>query len=79
MTRDGSIATSSALALAALILAAPPTLAAEATDEAAEDVLYVSQSTVPTDGDLAPNAEIVGTGQPISVSEAIALAIQNTG
>ena len=78
MTRDGSIATSSALALAALILAAPPTLAAEATDEAAEDVLYVSQSTVPTDGDLAPNAEIVGTGQPISVSEAIALAIQNS-
>ena len=46
-------------------------------DEGESEALYVSQVLVATEGDLAPDAEIVREGRPISISEAVALAIRN--
>lgn len=53
--------------------------AARAADieEGESEALYVSQVLVATEGDLAPDAEIVREGRPISISEAVALAIRN--
>lgn len=47
------------------------------SDEGESGALYVSQVSVATEGDLAPDAEIVREGRPISISEAVALAIRN--
>ncbi len=41
------------------------------------DALYVSQIPVATEGDLAPGAEIVAAGEPLSIAQAIALSIRN--
>ncbi len=50
---------------------------AGAEDSAAEDSLYVSRVSPDTSGDLAPDAAIVREGRPLSVDEAVALAIRN--
>jgi len=47
------------------------------SEEGESEALYVSQVSVATEGDLAPDAEIVREGRPISISEAVALAIRN--
>ena len=46
-------------------------------EEEEGDALYVSQVSAATEGDLAPDAQIVGEGRPISLDEAIGLSIQN--
>ncbi|MCR9093568.1 MAG: TolC family protein [bacterium] len=46
-------------------------------EEEADEALYVSQVSAATEGDLAPDARIVGEGRPISLDEAIGLSIQN--
>ncbi|MEM9174680.1 MAG: TolC family protein [Myxococcota bacterium] len=42
-----------------------------------QDALYVSQVSIATEGDLAPDAEIVRPGRALSINEAVALAIRN--
>ncbi|CAM9169745.1 unnamed protein product, partial [Discosporangium mesarthrocarpum] len=51
--------------------------AAAENEQDVSDALYVSEIAVATEGDLAPDAEIVRQGRPISVSEAVALSIRN--
>ena len=41
--------------------------AAEAAEDGDTDALYVSKVSVATEGDLAPDAEIVRQGRPISM------------
>lgn len=77
MIREGALAP---FILAAIALATgSPALAVEglADDMGGEDALYVSRISVATDGDLAPDAEIVRNGRPLSLAEAVALAIRN--
>lgn len=57
------------------VLGGVDAFAAESEDVA--DALYVSEVAVATEGDLAPDAEIVRQGRPISINEAVALAIRN--
>lgn len=63
--------------LAALALVGAGTAFAVGGEEEEGDALYVSQISVATEGDLAPDAEIVRQGRPLSISEAVALAIRN--
>lgn len=63
-----------AMSVAAMSLATEPALAA---DPSAEESLYISEVATATTGDLAPNAVIVGEGQPLSIDEAVAMSIQN--
>lgn len=72
--REGSLVATAAFVAVGLTFVASAALAA---DPSAEDALYVSQVSVATEGDLAPDAEIVRDGQPISIAEAIALSIRN--
>jgi len=51
---------------------------AHGADPAADDSIYVSQVSTATTGDLAPDAQIVGVGQPITVAEAVSFAIRNS-
>ena len=44
-----------------------------APETASDAAPYVSEVSVATDGDLAPDAEIVRGGRPLSVDEAVAL------
>ena len=67
--REGSLVATAAFVAVGLTFVASAALAA---DPSAEDALYVSQVSVATEGDLAPDAEIVRDGQPISIAEAIA-------
>jgi HAE1 family hydrophobic/amphiphilic exporter-1 len=66
-----------AVTLAVLGLSLGLAGAVGAADPAPEESLYVSQFAVATTGDLAPDAEIVREGRPLSIEEAVALAIRN--
>jgi outer membrane protein TolC len=78
MLRTGSIGTP----LLAIALAAMASLAwvdvGRAAEAAGEAPIYVSPSPDEATGDLAPGAAIVTPGEPITVDEAVALAIQNS-
>lgn len=63
--------------LAVALLASSFLFATAVQSEEADEALYVSQVETATTGDLAPNAEIVGAGQPLGIGEAVALSIRN--
>ena len=69
-----------ACSLAVVFLAAHAGIAmAESADASGQaDTLYVSQFPTATEGDLAPDAKIVGEGQALSIGEALGLAIRNS-
>lgn len=69
----GALSWTIPLALALLGAAGAPA----ADDAELDDTLYVSQITTPQTGDLAPGAAIVQGGRPLTIDEAVALAIQN--
>jgi len=50
---------------------------AQSEGSVGEDSLYVSQVSTASTGDLAPGAEIATGGRPLSIGEAVALAIRN--
>lgn len=85
VTRAGSISVAQhwahlalSLAVGGLCLSPLVANAAPAEGDFEETALYVSQVSTATEGDLAPGAQIVGEGQPLSVAEAVALAIRNS-
>lgn len=78
MPAVGSIAPYVLGAVALTLAANAPTVrAAEAAERDDADAMYVSQFPTATEGDLAPDADIVRQGRPLGINEAIALAIRN--